>query len=40
MKSALEQQAAFYRGYATDDRDLAPLTIVWRRSSLPGFWSM
>ncbi len=29
MKRALEQQAAFYRGYATDDRDLAPLAIVW-----------
>lgn len=29
MKCAIEQQAAFYRGYATNDRDLAPLTILW-----------
>ncbi|HSV00943.1 MAG TPA: hypothetical protein VLI91_12630 [Roseiarcus sp.] len=29
MKRPIEQQAAFYRGYATRDRDLAPLTILW-----------
>ena len=28
MKCAIEQQAAFYRGYATSDRDLAPLAIL------------
>ena len=29
MKCAIERQAAFYRGYATNDRDLAPLAILW-----------
>ena len=29
MKCAIERQAAFYRGYAADDRDLAPLAILW-----------
>jgi hypothetical protein len=28
LKSEMERQAAFYRGYLIDDRSLAPLTVA------------
>ncbi len=40
MKSEIERQVAFYRGYLIDDRSLEPLTVgLWRQLSLSGFSS-
>ena len=34
----IESDAAFYRGYLTDDRSLTPLTVAW--ATIVALWSL